>query len=69
MQDANTKALNKYLEKQEAEEICLKYFIDSIDNDLIEIKKLVDALKVQAKDYDGYDFTEALKEMLNDTVL
>lgn len=61
-------AMIKHQEKLMKQEIILELFIDSIDDDLAEIVEIVKTLKKKARDYDGYDFTEELKELLEDLI-
>lgn len=68
MIDANTKALNKYQEKLAKQSKTYGRFIDEIDDDLLELQEIVQKLKKKAENYDGYDFTEELKELINDTI-
>jgi len=69
MQDANTTYLNRYLNEQQKQEEALEAFTNEIQIDLLEIQKLVYEMEVTAKNYQGYDFREDLKEILNDTLL
>ena len=69
MQDANTEYLNRYLNEQQKQEEALEAFTNEIQIDLLEIQKLVYEMEVTAKNYQGYDFREDLKEILNDTLL
>lgn len=68
MEDAVTNAINKHQEKLRKQEISLELFIDSIDDDLAEIMEIIKTLKKKARDYDGYDFTEELKSLLEDLI-
>ena len=69
MQDANTTYLNRYLNEQQKQEEALEQFTNEIQIDLLEIQKLVYEMEVTAKNYQGYDFREDLKEILNDTLV
>lgn len=61
-------AMIKHQEKLMKQEISLELFKDSIDDDLAEIMEIVKTLKKKARDYDGYDFTEELKSLLEDLI-
>ena len=61
-------AMIKYQEKLMKQETSLELFIDSIDDELAEIMEIVKTLKKKARDYDGYDFTEDLKCLLEDLI-
>lgn len=61
-------AMIKYQEKLVNQETSLELFIDSIDDDLAEIMDIVKVLKRKARDYDGYDFSEDLKEVLEELI-
>lgn len=68
MEDAVTNAINKHQEKLRKQEISLELFKDSIDDELAEIMEIVKTLKKKARDYDGYDFTEEIKCLLEDLI-
>ena len=68
MEDAVTSAINKHQEKLRKQEISLELFKDSIDDDLAEIMEIIKILKRKAKDYDGFDFSEDLKELLEELI-
>lgn len=68
MEDAVTNAINKHKEKLRKQEISLELFKDSIDDDLAEIMEIIKILKRKAKDYDGFDFSEDLKELLEELI-
>lgn len=61
-------AMIKHQEKLMKQEASLELFIDSIDDDLAEIMEIVKTLKKKARDYDGYDFTEELKDLLGELI-
>ena len=65
---ANTEALNKYQEKLAKQSKAYERFIDEIDDDLLELQEIIAKLKKKASDYDGYDFADELKELVNDTI-
>lgn len=59
-------AMIKHQEKLMKQETSLQLFIDSIDEDLAEIMEIVKTLKKKARDYDGFNFSEDLKELLEE---
>ena len=61
-------AINKHQEKLMKKETSLQLFLDDIDDDLAEIMDIVKVLKRKARDYDGYDFSEDLKEVLEELI-
>jgi len=69
MNDANTEYLNKYLERQEIRNNEFSLFLDSVDDELFQITQIVKSIKKKAIDFNGYDFSENIKEVLNDTLL
>ena len=68
MDCAITNAINKHQEKLIKQETSLQLFFDDIDDDLAEIMDIVKTLKKKARDYDGYDFSEDLKEVLEELI-
>ncbi len=68
MECANTKALNRFQEKQKQQEVCYEAFLKHIDEDLVEIQEMIEKLQKVAKDYDVYDYSEDLKEHLEDLI-
>lgn len=61
-------AMIKHQEKLVNQETSLELFIDSIDDELAEIMEIVKTLKKKAMDYDGYDFSDELKDLLGDLI-
>lgn len=61
-------AMIKHQEKLVNQETSLQLFLDDIDDDLAEIMDIVKVLKRKARDYDGYDFSEDLKEVLEELI-
>jgi hypothetical protein len=60
---------NRYLAKQAQMDINLQYFEDDITkNYLNEIEDLISKAKDVAKNYNGYDFSEELEDMLKDMI-
>ncbi len=68
MECANTKALNKFQDKLKQQEVCYEAFLKDIDDDLVEIQEMIEKVQNIAKDYDGYDYSEDLKEHLEDLI-
>ena len=68
MDCAITNALNKHQEKLIKQETSLQLFLDDIDDDLAEIMDIIKVLKRKARDYDGFDFSDELKEVLEDII-
>lgn len=61
-------AMINHQEKLMKQEISLELFIDSIDDELAEVMEIVKTLKKKARDWDGYDFTEELKDLLGELI-
>ena len=61
-------AMIKHQEKLMKQETSLELFIDSIDDELSEVMEIVKTLKKKARDYDGYDFSDELKDLLEDLI-
>ena len=57
-------ALNKYQEKLKKQELSYDLFLTAIDDDLVEIQELINKVKKKADGFDGYDFTDEVKELL-----
>ena len=68
MKCAVENALNKYQEKLKKQELSYDLFLTAIDDDLVEIQELIKKVKKKADGFDGYDFTEEVKEMLGDLI-
>ena len=64
MNCATENALNKYQEKLKKQELSYDLFLTAIDDDLVEIQELINKVKRKADGFDGYDFTEEIKELL-----
>ena len=60
--------LNKYQEKLKKQELSYDLFLTAIDDDLVEIQELIKKVKKKADGYNGYDFTEEVKELLGDLI-
>jgi len=68
MNCATENALNKYQEKLKKQELSYDLFLTAIDDDLVEIQELIKKVKKKADGFDGYDFTEEVKELLEDLI-
>ena len=68
MNCANSKALNKYQEKLKKQELSYDLFLTAIDDDLSEIQDLINKVKKKADGFDGYDFSEEIKEILGELI-
>ena len=62
------KALNRYQDKLKKQELSYDLFLTSIDDDLVEIQELIKKVKKKADGFDGYDFTEEVKELLAELI-
>ena len=65
---ANTEAMNKHQQKIQDAETNLEMFQDFIDDDLVEIKVLIDKAMLKARNYNDTDFREELKDMIIDLI-
>lgn len=68
MECANSKALETYQNKLKKQEVSFELLLSSIDDDLVEIQELINKVKKKADGFDGYDFTEEVKEILGDLI-
>ena len=68
MECAAEKALYNYQEKLKKQELSYDLFLTSIDDDLVEIQELIKKVKKKADGFDGYDFTEEVKELLAELI-
>lgn len=68
MKCAIENALNKYQEKLKKQELSYDLFLTTIDDDLVEIQELIKKVKKKADGFDGYDFTEEVKELLGELI-
>ena len=60
--DANTHALNVFMDRKEAYEKCLDLFIEEVDSRVQDMEDIYFELRKIAYDYVGYDFSSELKE-------
>ena len=68
MIDGNTYALEQHQKRLDQVSDSLDSFMDDIDDDLDELGNMINELQARAKEYDGYDFTEQLNDMLKDLI-
>ena len=68
MKCANSQALRVEENRIEKMEKAEESFLDSIDDLLVEHSLLVGNIKKIAKNYNGYDFTESVTELLKDEI-
>lgn len=68
MKCATEKALYNYQEKLKKQELSYDLFLTAIDDDLVEIQELIKKVKKKADGFDGYDFTEEIKSLLEDLI-
>jgi hypothetical protein len=64
--DANTHAMNEYLNKQQEREEAFDNLLSETLSDRIQLEGIIEEIKLTAKDYSGYDFTEDIEEMIKD---
>jgi len=65
---ANTSALNKMLNEQEFDEKAKENFLEEIDPIINELSEAIEKIKEIAKDYQGYNFSEDIKEIVSELV-
>jgi hypothetical protein len=68
MECANTKAMEKYHSKLELQEVCLNSLINRCDDEMVELQAQIEVLLKIASDFDGYDFSEDMKDMIKDMI-
>lgn len=68
MKCANTEALNRYQNSLELQEKCFESFLDAIDNNLCEIKDMIEKVRSLSKDFDGYNFEDEFKMLVKDLI-
>jgi hypothetical protein len=61
---SNEMALQKYHDELEKQDACFYYMFDELDDRLAELQKEIDILVKIASDYDGYDFSDDMKEYI-----
>ena len=70
--DGNLAALNKHMDAIEKKETSYTLMLESIDDELVEIRDLMKLVIKKASNYDGYDFEveaiEAIKELIWETL-
>ena len=60
--------LDAHLHEVEKKELALERLIEWHDLSIKTIKQEIEWLKLQAEDFDGYDFTEEITEFLKDEI-
>ena len=68
MKCAIENSLNRHQEKLKKQELSYDLFLTAIDDDLVEIQELINKVKKKADSFDGYDFTEEVKELLGELI-
>lgn len=66
--DGNLKALDRYLDNQSKQEASYDFLLDELDDDFVELSGLIEKIINKSKDYDGYDFSEDIKEIIKDEI-
>ena len=60
--------LEKFYKKQESISKSFKRLVDKLDGDFVQLGNMIDKIKKQASDYDGYDYTEDVKALIEDMI-
>lgn len=58
--------LNKFEKKQDDLRISFKNLVDKLDGDFVQLSNMIDKIMKQASEYDGYDFREDVKVLIED---
>lgn len=58
--------LNKFEKKQENIKLSFEQLVYNLDGDFVQLSNMIDKIKKQASNYDGYDFTEDVKILIGD---
>lgn len=58
--------LNKFEKKQEDIKLSFEQLVYNLDGDFVQLSNIIDKIKKQASNYDGYDFTEDIKILIED---
>jgi hypothetical protein len=66
--EATDRALANYEEKLKKQQVSYDLLLSSIEDDLMEIQDLINKVKKKADGFDGYDFTEEIKSLLEDLI-
>ena len=66
--EATDRALANYEEKLKKQQVSYDLLLSSIEDDLMEIQDLINKVKKKADGYNGYDFTEEIKSLLEDLI-
>lgn len=65
---ANTEALNAHLDKEERREKAYDRLEKELHGEMLIVKQLVENMKRIASDYEGFDFSDDVEEMLNEFI-
>ena len=65
---SNEMALQKYHDELEKQEACYNYMFETLDDRLVELQKEINSLMKIASDYDGYDFSDDMKECIRELI-
>lgn len=66
MSEGHDRALRKFEHDLMMQELAFESLEDALDDDLCEIKDLIEKCRKVAKDFDGYDFEEEFKILVKD---
>ena len=66
--DGNLHALNKHLDEVEAGEVAQEHFESSIQDELLAIDEAIGAIRNIAENYEGYDFSDLITELVGDLI-
>ena len=58
--------LNKFEKKQHDLRISFENLVDKLDGDFVQLSNMIDKIMKQASNYDGYDFTQDMKILIED---
>ena len=68
MVDGNTYALNKHLDEIDEAEKAQEHFESSIQDELKAIDDAVGSIRNIAENYEGYDFSDLIKEIIEEYI-
>lgn len=58
--------LNKFEKKQDDLRMSFEQLVYNLDGDFVQLSNMIDKIKKQSSNYDGYDFTEDVKVLIGD---
>lgn len=58
--------LNKFEEKQEKIRVSFELLVDKLDGDFVQLSNMIEKIMKQASSYDGYDYREDIKVLIED---